>query len=150
MTLSHNQRISALEGGNVASDKVAFRVSGGTSQNQSLTVGSVLAFTEQSLCIPSGSFSSATYKFTVPIKGVYQIGFKLYQNSSDNNMRISLHKNNSSAGIAGAKGDAAENLTTILECDVGDEFHVECVFGSGNIFMGLNHSWFYGNLLFKN
>mgnify|MGYP000024957467 FL=1 len=151
MALSHNQRITSLEAstGSAPASNVAFRVGGGLTTNQLLTVGDVLNFSSVMLCYPPTAFNATTKKFTVPVAGVYQFGYKLYQNSPDNNMRISLNLNGVPVAITGAKGDAAENSTTIIECVVGDVIHVECLFGGGNIFMSSNHSWFYGHLLFK-
>lgn len=143
MSLSHNQRITALE------SKVAFRVGGGLGTNQLLAPGDVLSFTSVTLCYPSTAFDATTKKFTAPVAGVYQFGYKLFQNSPDNNMRISLKLNGNSVATTGSKGDAAENLTTIIECVAGDVIHVECTFGGGNVFMTASNSWFYGHLLFK-
>lgn len=143
MSQSHNQRITALE------SKVVFRVGGGLTTNQLLATGDVLEFSSVTLCYPPTAFDATTKKFTVPVAGVYQFGYKLFQNSPDNNMRISLKQNGNKVATSGSNGDAAENLTTIIECVVGDVFHIECIFGGGNIFMSSEHSWFYGNLLFK-
>ena len=75
-------------------------------------------------------------------------GYKLFQNSPDNNMRISLEVNGVYVATVGSKGDAAENLTTLIECAVGDVVLVKCIYGGGAIFMSPEHSWFYGHLLF--
>jgi hypothetical protein len=149
MSLSHNQRITALEVSSGSTPvNVAFRVGGSLNTNQLLAVGVVLNFSSITLCYPPTAFNATTKKFTVPVAGVYQFGYKLFQNSPDNTMRISLKKNGINAATTGAKGDSAENLTTIVECVVGDVMHVECTFGGGNVYMGSEQTWFYGHLLF--
>ena len=154
MALSHNQRIVALEAGSgsgsgsAPASNVAFRVGGGLTTNQQLAVGDVLNFSSVTLCYPPTAFNTTTKKFTVPVAGVYMFGYKLFQNSPDNNMRISLEVNGVYVATVGSKGDAAENLTTIIECAVGDVVLVKCIFGGGTIFMSSEHSWFYGHLLF--
>jgi len=51
--------------------------------NQSMTANVISKFNLIEYCTPAGSFYTSTYKYIVPLDGIYAFSYKLFINGTD-------------------------------------------------------------------
>src|SRR6056300_1749132 len=84
-----NQRLTVLESGTGTGTgtgtetlpQVYFKITSNLGTNQIFSTGTIAKFNNLVFCSPnSTAFNTTTYKYTVPIDGIYQFTYVMYPN----------------------------------------------------------------------
>jgi hypothetical protein len=92
-------------------------------------------------------YNFATFKYTIPVAGIWSVGFRVYaQNVSTDDRRMAIFKNGAWISIAGRYNSHSENMEITYEFAAGDIIDVRTLTGA-TYHMARGHSYFYGNLI---
>ena len=116
----------------------AFQATSNLNANQLMADGVTALFNSIEICTPAGDFNISTFRYIVPIDGVYTFGFKCFINTVATNFRMGIYQNNNAKVMGGAGNEATEGMDCILKCIAGDTIHVGCITGSVRILWDLS------------
>ena len=155
-----NQRLTVLEysgngSGTSSTPQVYFKVNSNLSTNQVFSSGTIAQFNNIVFCYPSTSdFNTTTYKYTVPVDGIYQFSFRLYPNypgsiNTDTIARFAINKNGQDVSVSGSRLGNIEATTILESCLSGDLICIRCSLSNTilNMYMSNLHSEFTGHLI---
>lgn len=161
-----NQRLSVLElgtgtgtgtgtgSGTETLPQIYFKITSNLGTNQIFSTGTIAKFNNRVFCSPTSTdFNTSTYKYTVPIDGIYQFTYSMYPNypgmTTDTVARFSININGSDVIISGSRLGNIETATTLESCVAGDIVCVKCSLSNTtlNMWMSTQHSWFTGHLI---
>jgi hypothetical protein len=139
------------------STEYAFQATSNYGGNQTVNVGTVLNFNVVDEETPppvsvSGfvteGYDTSLKQYLIPVSGYYQFGFKAFiQDTSDSEFRIAMYQNGAMKGQGGRRASMTEDFTIILNCVKGDYIDLRGHVGSGAVYQGATHSWFWGTKL---
>ena len=156
--ISLNERLSILETNSptapISSSSlphVIFKITSNLSTNQVFTTNVIAKYNNIVFCYPNTSdFNTNTYTYTVPVEGIYQFTFRLYptHNVADQ-ARFSININGVDVSITGSTIANIETLTSLEQCNVGDQVQVRCQLTNRllQVYMSPLHSSFHGQLI---
>jgi hypothetical protein len=105
----------------------------------------VIPFNMIQICKPNrDAYNKENYIYTIQSPGVYSFGFKLFVESNPETWRVGIYNGSTMIGSGGSQSFVGEAITIVAECAINDAISVKCFSGSGRIYMGVNHSWFWG------
>ena len=153
-----NQRITVLEsftgtgtGTGTTLPQVLFKITSSLSSNQVFTTNVIAKYNNIVFCYPNTSdFNTSTYTYTVPVSGIYQFTFRLYPtHNTTHQARFSININGIDVSITGSTIANIETLTSLEQCNVGDQVQVRCQLTNRllQVFMSPLHSSFHGQLI---
>ena len=151
-----NQRLTILEsfsgtGTGTSLPQVLFKITSNLSTNQVFTSNVIAKYNNIVFCYPNTSdFNTSTYTYTVPVAGIYQFTFRLYPTHDvTHQARFSININNIDVSITGSTIANIETLTSLEECNVGDQVQVRCQLTNQllQVYMSPLHSSFHGRLI---
>ena len=128
------------------STEYAFQITSNiTPPNHIIATNVVLPFNVIQFCKPNNNaYNTTNYSYTIQSAGVYSFGFKLFVGSNPETWRVGIYNGSTLIGAGGAQSYVGEAITVVVDCNIGDVIKVKCQSGSGNVYMGPNHSWFWG------
>ena len=153
-----NQRITVLEsftgtgtGTGTTLPQVLFKITSSLSSNQVFTTNVIAKYNNIVFCYPNTSdFNTSTYTYTVPVSGIYEFTFRLYPtHNTTHQARFSININNIDVSITGSTIANIETLTSLEQCNIGDQVQVRCQLTNRllNVYMSPLHSSFHGQLI---
>lgn len=151
-----NQRLTMLESftpseGNSSLPKVLFKITSNLNANQVFTTNVIAKYNNVIFCYPNTSdFNVNTFTYTVPVSGIYQFTFRLYPTHNvTHQARFSININGVDVSITGSTIANIETLTSLEQCNVGDQIQVRCQLTNQilSVYMSTLHSSFHGQLI---
>ena len=151
-----NQRLTMLESftpseGNSSLPKVLFKITSNLNANQDFTTNVIAKYNNVIFCYPNTSdFNVNTFTYTVPVSGIYQFTFRLYPTHNvTHQARFSININGVDVSITGSTIANIETLTSLEQCNVGDQIQVRCQLTNQilSVYMSTLHSSFHGQLI---
>lgn len=151
-----NQRLTMLESftpseGNSSLPKVLFKITSNLNSNQNFTTNVIAQYNNVIFCYPNTSdFNVNTFTYTVPVSGIYQFTFRLYPTHNvTHQARFSININGVDVSITGSTIANIETLTSLEQCNVGDQIQVRCQLTNQilSVYMSTLHSSFHGQLI---
>ena len=151
-----NQRLTMLESfapseGNSSLPKVLFKITSNLNSNQNFTTNVIAKYNNVIFCYPNTSdFNVNTFTYTVPVSGIYQFTFRLYPTHNvTHQARFSININGVDVSITGSTIANIETLTSLEQCNVGDQIQVRCQLTNQilSVYMSTLHSSFHGQLI---
>jgi len=139
------------------STEYAFQATSTQGNNQTINVGTVLNFNQVETETPppvyvsgfvSEGYDTVLKQYLIPVSGYYQFGFKAFiQDTSDTEFRIAMYQSGVMVGQGGRRAAMTEDFTIVLNCVKGQWISLKGLVGSGSVYMGATHSWFWGHKL---
>ena len=156
--ISLNERLSILETNSptapISSSSlphVIFKITSNLSTNQVFTTNVIAKYNNIVFCYPNTSdFNTNTYTYTVPVEGIYQFTFRLYPTHDvTHQARFLININGVDVSITGSTIANIETLTSLEQCNVGDQVQVRCQLTNRllQVYMSPLHSSFHGQLI---
>ena len=150
-----NQRLTVLEsfsgtGTGTSLPQVLFKITSSTQVNQVFTTNVIAKFNNIVFYPNTSNFNTDNFTYTVPVSGIYQFTFRLYPtHDATHQARFSININGVDVSITGSTIANIETLTSLEQCNVGDQVQVRCQLTNRllNVTMSPLHSSFHGQLI---